>query len=99
MNDDPMFGPSRRDPDGLTAVPGKIPAQVTEWMVESCAMHTRSTGWVPAVIVRFATDDGAGLVGTIPVGESLDEIIQTFREAAQAARRDVATALARGDIR
>lgn len=100
MTDECVFGPSEKRPDGVYPQPAAVlPPQITDWMVESCAIHSASRGWLPGVVIRIATDDGAGMVCSVVVGDALTEIVQNLRVAAQAARRDVATALARGDLR
>lgn len=93
-----VFGPNQRGPAGITPVPGQMPPQTTDWMVESGAMHSKSRGWLPAVVIRIATEDGAGIVCCTEVGPNLDEIIANMREASRVARRDVAVAIRKGQL-
>lgn len=99
MSDERIFGPDRNDPPGITPVPHRAtPPQLVEWSTESCAIHSKSQGWLPAVSIALATEDGAGITAMIPVGPDLDHIINGLREASRAARRDVAMAIRRGDL-
>lgn len=92
MNDETVFGPGHDREPGITPVPGSTPPFVIEWMSESAAVHSRSKGWLPAVVVRIATMDGSGLVGTLVVDEKLDEIIEGLTIARDRARLDVKAA-------
>ena len=92
MSDDTIFGPGHDREPGITPVPGQLPPQVIEWMTESAAMHSRSRGWLPCVVVRIATMDGSGLVGSIECGPELDEIIEGMIIARDRARLDVEAA-------
>lgn len=95
MNDN-VFGPDRDESPGITPKPGQLPPQFTDFMVESCAMHSRSRGWLPAVTIRNATMDGSGIVGCMEVGPALFEIIESLQVAAVRARLDVDTGIADG---
>ena len=89
MNDETIFGPGHDREPGVKLVPGALPPQIIEWQTESCGVHSRSRGWLPGVIVRIATADGAGLVGSIECDESLDEIIAGLIIARDRARLDI----------
>lgn len=91
-----VFDGDRDDEPGLTPRPGKLPPQLVEVQVESAAMRSRSRGWLPAVVFRIATDDGAGLVGTIEVGDRLVEIHESIAVAMERAVEDVRAARKRG---
>lgn len=99
MSDDSVFGPGHDREPGITPVPGQMPPQFIEFMVESAAMHSRSRGWLPAVIIRTATMDGSGLVGSIEVGPELDEIIESLMIAKERAKLDVEVGIAKGHLR
>lgn len=83
------FGPGHDREPGITPVPGQLPPQFTEFMVESAAMHSVSRGWVPAVVVRCATDDGAGIVGTLEVNDAFWEWVDSLITAGERAPLDV----------
>ena len=92
MSDDTIFGPGYDREPGITPVPGQLPPPLIEWMSESAAMHSRSRGWLPCVVIRVATMDGSGLVGSIECGDELDEIIGGLIMARDRARLDVKAA-------
>lgn len=94
-----MFGPDRDGEPGITPVPGSMPPQITDWMTESAAIHSKSRGWLPAVVVRIATEDGAGLVGSIKVGPELLEIIEGMATAIVRGAEDVHQAIKDGTLK
>jgi hypothetical protein len=98
MTDESMFGPGHdRDP-GIQWGVGAMPPPFIEFMVESSAMHSRSRGWLPSVIIRTATMDGSGLVGVIECGAELDEIIESLIVARDRAKLDVEVGIADGTL-
>jgi len=99
MTDDPIFGPDHDREPGITPVPGQLPPQIVECMVESAALHSRSRGWLPAVVIRIATADGAGLAGSIEAGPEILEIARHIVEAHERAQLDVRRAIADGTLR
>lgn len=94
-----VFGPDRDDKPGITSKPGRPPAQITNFMAESGAIHSRSRGWLPAVTLMMATDDGKQMVGTIESGEELVEIACSIIMAYWRSQRDVAAGIADGSLR
>lgn len=94
MSDEPherIFGPDRDEEPGLTFQPEhEVPPQFIEITSESAAVHSESRGWIPVVVIRLATDDGAGLIGMIEVGEDLTTIIKGIHTAGQRALDDLA---------
>jgi hypothetical protein len=95
-DEDRIFGPDRDEAPGVTPQPGRLPAQFVEFMVESAAMHSKSRGWLPAVVVRSATDDGAGLVGSMEVDDRYWEWVESLITAGERAVEDVAAVLRDG---
>jgi hypothetical protein len=93
-----IFGPDRDDAPGITPQVGKLPPQFTDMMVESAAIHSRSQGWLPCVVIRLATEDGAGLVGTVVVGRELAEFSHSLSMAAARAVEDVKVGLQDGTL-
>lgn len=99
MSDESLFGPDRENEPGLTSIPhAVVPPQVVEFAAESMGLHSRSQGWLPAVKIMIASDDGSGFTCCIEVGPELDKILNDLRLCAQAARRDVAVAIRKGMI-
>jgi len=92
MTRDNIFGDNRNEPPGVRLVPGQPPPHVTDWMTESAVMHSKSRGWLPCVVLRVATEDGAGLVATIEVSPQLVEIIDGMRIAMERATEDLKAA-------
>lgn len=98
MMTDNVFGPDRDGPPGITPVPGHaMPAQFTDFMVESMAIHSRSRGWLPGIVIRIATDDGAGIVGCMETTK-VDELVDSFLMAAERAIVDVRVGVADGTL-
>lgn len=57
---------NRDETPGIRMVPEAVmPPQITSHYVESCAMHSRSQGWIPAVRLLIELEDGTGIVGVI----------------------------------
>lgn len=91
---DSIFGPDRDDGvPGLTPVPeAVVPPQFVEISSESAAAYSETRGWIPIVVIRLATDDGAGLVGMIEVGEELTDVIKGIHIAGERAIQDLEAA-------
>jgi hypothetical protein len=99
MSDDSIFGPDHDRAPGIEVLAGgQMPPPLIEWMTESSAMHTRSRGWLPAVIVKMATLDGAAMIGIIECGPELDDIIQGLVVAKDRAVLDVQVGIADGTL-
>ena len=98
MSGENVFGPDRDMPPGVYPVPGKLPPQATDFMIESAVMHSKSRGWLPAVVIRIATDDWAGLVCSMETGPHVEKIIADLRLAARRSRADLAVALRNGAL-
>jgi hypothetical protein len=96
MPRDNVFGDDRDEPPGVHLVPGQLPPQVTDWMTESAVMHSKSEGWMPCIVLRIATDDGAGLVATIPFGPELFDIVDGMINAVERAPEDLKAAQRNG---
>lgn len=79
-------------------MPGQLPPQFTAFMVESAAMHSRSRGWLPAVTIRIATIDGAGIVGCMEAGPELLEIANNIITAHARAHLDVQAGIDDGTL-
>ena len=77
--------------------PANSRRSLTDFMVESAAMHSKSCGWLPAVVFRVATEDGAGLVFTMEVGPQLMEILNNISTAGTRAYEDVLAGTRRRD--
>lgn len=93
---DNIFGPDRDDEPGITPQPGRIPPQLTNVMVESAGMVSRSLGVVPCVVLRFYDEEGGGYVCSIAVGDDLKKIISDMRTAGARAIVDVQVAKDQG---
>lgn len=99
MTDDSIFGAGHdREPGIELLAGGKMPPPLIEWMSESSAMHSRSRGWLPAIIVKLATADGAAMTGIIEVGPELDDIIEGLVVAKNRAVLDVAVGIKDGTL-
>lgn len=99
MSDDSVFGPSRDSKPGIEMIPGsKMPPPIIEWMTESSAMHSRSRGWLPAVIIKMATLDGVAMIGIIECDDQLADIINGLVTAYARATADVAVGIADGTL-
>lgn len=83
-----MLG-DRDESPGLRLRPGNMPPQITHAVAESAAMHSRSEGWMPGVILRFVTEDGGEFAGVIPVGTELWDIVISMMYAAERAHQDM----------
>jgi hypothetical protein len=97
-----IFGPNRNDPLGITPVPGQAPPQFLEFVAESAVVHSKSQGWLPAVVIRAVTDDNAGIAGFIALGpgneDKHQELARSIIEAGRRAKLDLKVATSRGQV-
>lgn len=99
MSDDQPFGPDRDDPPGLTPLPGHaMPPQLTDFHVESCALHSQSRGWLPAITVRARAGDGVSVTFVMVADHNVTEIANSLQAAAKRARLDLREATKRGQL-
>lgn len=93
-----MTDRNRDEPPGIKLVRSAVtPAQITEHLVESMAMHSRSRGWLPAVRIEILTEDGAGLVGSMLVDDVI-EFVEILLTAAERAPLDLDAARRTGTL-
>lgn len=87
MTRDNAFGPDFDKEPGLTPVPSHAaPPQLTDFQVESCAIHSESQGWLPGITLKFLADDGVGMTFMMFVGP---EVIQIAEDMTVCAARAV----------
>ncbi len=81
---------------GLRIVPGHwLPPFIEEHHIESCAVHSRSKGWIPAVTLRLVGSDGSGFVGTLTADDAV-ELVEIILAAAERADIDITAAVING---
>lgn len=68
----------------------EVPAQILEVLVESGAVHSRSQGFLPTVVLRLKDDQGKSYVGYLRADEgSAAKIATDIMECIQASHRDL----------
>ena len=94
-----IFGEDRDDAPGITMVPGKMPPQITDAMSESSAIHSKSRGWIPAIILSFAAEDGTTFKGVIEVNDALADIVENIGICCLRAGEDVRIGIEKGILK
>lgn len=83
---------------GITPrIAARRPPQLVAHTIASSAVHSRSRGWLPGVIVTLSTEDGAGLV-FLSDEEAILELVEVLLDAVDRARLDVEAALKNGQL-
>lgn len=86
----------RDEAPGIREIPSQaLPPFITEHVVESCAVHSRSKGWLPAVRIEIHTADGNGLVGTVTVDDAI-AFVDIILDACERAEQDYTAAVMNG---
>lgn len=82
---------SDRDQAPGLRLKGLHAAHLVHFNVEAAAMHSKSQGWIPAVVLTMTLQDGTVTAGIIAVGDELSEILDNIRTASERAVIDVET--------
>lgn len=86
---------NRDEPPGLRLVPGGKPPQIVSHTIESGVMHSRSLGWMPAVIIEMTNDDGHTTAGAMLADDALD-LVEKLLTAVERSEQDYTAAVMDG---
>lgn len=91
-----MHPRDRNEPPGLRHAPARdFPPFVTEHVIESCAVHSVSLGWLPAITLEIFTADGTAIVGTMTT-EAAIELVEIILDTCERSDADYTAAVIDG---